>query len=167
LKIKVPDSCKFLAKVEINLSRPEPTFAFKKNMKYYLDNTFAQVKYDPSLKAVITIWKRQNTMASYKEIFKVTLQAIQENKALVYLSDINLQGAVGTDSRKWMEQEIMPKAVQSGLKQVVTIVPNDVFQKFYYNSVKKGADQKGWLDFQFFDSFENAITSLEAQFAQA
>ena len=136
-------------------------------MKYYLDNTFAQIKYDPSLKAVITIWKRQNTTTSYKEIFNVTLQAIQESKAQVYVSDITFQGAVGTDSRKWMEQEIIPKAVQAGLKQVITVVPNDIFQKFYYNNVKNEVSKKGWLDFQFFDTLENALAFLETKFAQA
>jgi len=135
-------------------------------MKQYLDNSYAEVTYDASIKTVITIWKRQNTAESYQEIFNTILQVVKETGATVYLSDITLQGAVGTASRKWMEQEIMPKAVQHGLKQVCTVVPNDVFQQFYYNNVKKEAAEKGFLDFQFFDSVDSARAFLQKQVAE-
>ncbi len=108
------------------------------DMKKILNNEFANVSYDNESNAIITVWKRPSTSETYKAICSLMLEKILEFKAEAIITDIYQQGIVGTENRLWLQNEILPKAYESGLRKVATITPNDVFSKFYVESVKSG-----------------------------
>ena len=114
----------------------------KKNMKEILNNEFANVSYDIASNAIITVWKKPSTTDAYRLIFSAILNKIKEHKAEAFISDIFQQGMVGTENRLWIQNDILPKAYAAGLKKIALIAPNDVFSRFYVESVKNGVTEK-------------------------
>lgn len=107
-------------------------------MKKILNNEFANVGYDSESNAIITVWKKPTTSEAYRVIFSLMLEKLLEFKAEAIITDIYQQGIVSTENRLWLQNEIIPKAYEYGLRKVGTISPNDVFSKFYVESVKNG-----------------------------
>lgn len=126
-------------------------------MKEILNNEFATVSYDEISNAVISVWKKPSTSEAYKLIFTGILDELTKYKASAFISDIYQQGIVGTENRLWLQNEIMPKAFKKGLRKVATVTPNDVFSKFYIESVKNGALGNSLdLEFKYFNDLISA-----------
>ncbi len=120
-------------------------------MKEILNNEFANVSYDSSSKTIIAVWKKPSTSEAYRLIFSAILDNIKKYKAEAFISDIFQQGMVGTENRLWIQNEILPKAYVLGLRKIALVAPNDVFSKFYVESVRNGVSDKGInLEFQYF-----------------
>jgi len=126
-------------------------------MREILNNEFARVSYDSESNSIVTFWKKPSTSEAYQVIFTLILDEILELKAESLISDIYHQGIVGTENRLWFQNEILPRASRGGLKKVATITPNDVFSRFYIDSVKQATisnDIK--LDFEYFKDLNSA-----------
>lgn len=129
----------------------------EEDMKEILDNEFAKVCYDSDSNALITVWKKPSTSQAYKVIFSLMLDKILEFKAEAIITDIYQQGIVSTENRLWLQNEILPKAYNKGLRKVATITPNDVFSKFYVESVKSGIFVNSIdLEFSYFQDLNSA-----------
>jgi len=64
------------------------------------------------------------------------------------LSDITNQGIIAPDNRKWFEKEMMPLAVEAGLKRGAIVTSGNAF-KLYYINTKLFNNQKDaytWLE---------------------
>ena len=128
-------------------------------MKEILNNEFAIVSYDSESSSIITVWKKPSTSEAYKVIFSVILEKILEYNAEAFISDIFQQGIVSTENRFWLQNEILPKAYAGGLRKVGTITPNDVFSKFYVESIKNGVFINSLeLEFRYFQDLTSAQT---------
>ncbi|MCK5701677.1 MAG: hypothetical protein KAI29_11010 [Cyclobacteriaceae bacterium] len=126
-------------------------------MKEILSNEFASVSYDSESSSIITVWKKPSTSEAYKVIFSVILEKILEYNAEAFISDIFQQGIVSTENRFWLQNEILPKAYAGGLRKVGTITPNDVFSKFYVESIKNGVFINSLdLEFRYFQDLTSA-----------
>ena len=133
-------------------------------MKEILNNEFASVSYDSESSSIITVWKKPSTSEAYKVIFSVILETILEYKAEAFISDIFQQGIVSTENRSWLQNEILPKAYAGGLRKVGTITPNDVFSKFYVESIKNGVFINSIdLEFRYFQDLISAQAWLTNQ----
>ena len=126
-------------------------------MKEILNNEFASVSYDSESSSIITVWKKPSTSEAYKVIFSAILEKILEYKVEAFISDIFQQGIVSTENRFWLQNEILPKAYAGGLRKVGTITPNDVFSKFYVESIKNGVFINSIdLEFRYFQDLISA-----------
>ena len=126
-------------------------------MKEILNNEFASVSYDSESSSIITVWKKPSTSEAYKVIFSAILEKILEYKVEAFINDIFQQGIVSTENRFWLQNEILPKAYAGGLRKVGTITPNDVFSKFYVESIKNGVFINSIdLEFRYFQDLISA-----------
>ena len=126
-------------------------------MKEILNNEFACIRYDGESNSIIAFWKKPSTSEAYKVIFTLILEKILEFKVEGFISDIFHQGIVGTENRLWLQNEILPKAYAGGLKKLATVSPNDVFSRFYIDSVQQASIANGMeLDFQYFKDLNSA-----------
>jgi hypothetical protein len=107
-------------------------------MKQILNSEFASLYFDPVSNAVISVWKKPTTSESYRAFYAVVLENISRYKAVCYASDIYQQGLIDSECRKWLQNELFPKAVKAGLRKVATVTPGDVFSKFYVDSIQNG-----------------------------
>lgn len=126
-------------------------------MKEILNNDFASVSYDNESNSIITVWKKPTTSDAYQLILSVIVEKLIVYKADALISDIYQQGIVSTENRLWLQNEIFPKAYKHGLRKVATITPNDVFSKFYIESVKNDEFINSIdLEFQYFHDLISA-----------
>ena len=133
-------------------------------MKEILSNEFASVSYDSESSSIITVWKKPSTSEAYKVIFSAILEKILEYKVEAFINDIFQQGIVSTENRFWLQNEILPKAYAGGLRKVGTITPNDVFSKFYVESIKNGVFINSIdLEFRYFQDLISAQAWLTNQ----
>ena len=68
-------------------------------------------------------------------------------------------GILSLDDQKWVSDSLIPKAAQE-VEKIAVIVSKDVFRKFAAKNILD--KQKGKLNFQYFNSLEDAKTWLRS-----
>ena len=128
-----------------------------KSMKEIFNDEIVEVGYDEKSNSIISIWNKPPTSEGYRLIFSRILEKLVEYKAESYISDISKQGLIGIENRMWLLQEILPKAYAEGLRKVATIAPNDVFSRYYVDSIKNSDFSINTdLEFQYFHDLTSA-----------
>lgn len=137
-------------------------------MNEILNNEFASVIYDEPNKSIIVIWKKHSTNEAFKLVFTELLKYADNLTIDAIISDIFHQGIVNTENRLWLQNEIMPKAYKKGLRKVAAITPNDVFSRFYIESLKNGAIKRNLdIDFHCCHDLASAKEWLNSQMVPA
>jgi hypothetical protein len=128
-----------------------------------VDESYVEVKYVPELSLIMIVWKGKFTYDEYKDAFikGLDFQMNSGVKVSNFLSDIRNQGVVNPDSRKWFEQNALPRAVSQGLKRAAVVFDGNVFKKYYINIILQ-ATNKFKLPFKFFSSTEDAVAWLKS-----
>jgi len=106
-------------------------------MTVLINHDKAVLRYNNETNSIELVWKKFQDEATYKMMFTKGLEALKETKATGWLSDIRNEGVVGPATSKWMQDEIMPKALASGLKRIAVVTEADIFKEFYVNNIKK------------------------------
>ncbi|PLX01334.1 MAG: hypothetical protein C0594_13285 [Marinilabiliales bacterium] len=119
------------------------------------------INFNEDTNAIELIWQKPQDPESYKQAFIMGHDYLVEHKATNWLSDIRLQGVVGPASSKWLQEEMIPKAVANGLRRIAVIMDQDAFKKFYINNIKKEADSNK-IQLRYFDSTEEANMWLKS-----
>ncbi len=125
-------------------------------MRKLMETDKAVVRYNPQTEAIELIWKKYADAASYQELFVKGVEYLKEYQAKAWLSDIRNEGVVGPEYSRWLQTEIIPKAISYGLKRIAVIMDADVFKKFYVRNIETGLSQKGQNMMQYFDSMDEA-----------
>ncbi len=118
----------------------------------------AVLQYNEDTNAIELIWKKFQDEATYKLMFTKGVEVLKERKATGWLSDIRNEGVVGPATSKWMQEEILPKAIANGLKKIAVVMDADIFKEFYLNNIKKNT---GNSMMRHFDSMESAHNWLK------
>jgi len=124
--------------------------------KILLDTDYAEVSYDSDLKLGKIEWKRKTSTEEYQYAFMIILDYAKKNPADNFLSDITKQSVVSPENRKWFETEMLPQAIEAGLKRAGVIFDGNVFKKYYLNMIIKVSNKFG-LPLKMFSSEEEAI----------
>lgn len=120
------------------------------------DTDFAQISYDRELVLGKIEWKRKTTTEEYQFAFMTLLDFALKNPSDNFLSDIRKQNVVSPENRKWFETEMLPKAIDAGLKRAAVIFDGNVFKKYYINMIIK-VTNKFKLPMKVFSSEEEAL----------
>jgi hypothetical protein len=133
------------------------------NEMIIVNESYVEVKCVPELKLIQIVWKGTFTYDQYKDAF---IKSLDYQKAAGipisnFLSDIRKQGVVNPDSRKWFEENALPRAVNQGLKRAAVVFDGNVFKKYYINIILQ-ATNKFKLPFKFFSTSEDAIAWLKS-----
>lgn len=109
-------------------------------MKLLFEHEKANLNFNEETNAIELIWKKVHDEETYKMLFTKGLAFLKEYKATAWLSDIRKEGIVGPGTSKWMQREIMPKAVSYGLKKGAIVMDPDVFKEFYLKNIEKSVE---------------------------
>lgn len=120
-----------------------------------IKTNYVHVIYEEELKMIKVQWIDKNTSEEYRETITKSLEYAKTHNVENYLSDIREQKVVSPEDRKWFTDEILPKAVEQGLKKAVVIFDGNVFKKYYLNTILK-ATNKFKLAFKFVNTEEEA-----------
>ncbi len=120
------------------------------------DNDYAEISYEPDLKMGKIVWKRKTKTDEYRHAFIILLEYSKTHEIDNFLSDIRNQGVVAPENRKWFENEMLPKAVDAGLKRAGSIFDGNVFKKYYMNMIIKVSNKFG-MPLKLFNTEEEAL----------
>lgn len=109
----------------------------------------AEIFFDARVNATGVIWKRPVTSEQYRKVFKKCLDFVHSYNTPNYISDISNQGVVTREDQRWMFEEILPRAIENGLKKIAAVRPdmNDPIVIEYLKGIndnvrKLGAEQR-------------------------
>lgn len=137
-------------------------------MRTFYDKPHAIAVYHAERRTIHCTWRKTASIEEYRDVFLHVLDKFKEYKALTYLSDIRHQGIVGTESRKWLESNIIPEAVKAGMKNIYVVTSEDAFKKFYLERVKNEVDkQSSIINTRYFTSEEEALDACSEPLASA
>jgi len=126
-------------------------------MKTTVANTdYAEISHDHDLKTGFIVWKRKTTSEEYQYAFITLLEYSRQHPTENFLSDIKNQGVVSPENRKWFENEMLPKAIQAGLKRAGVVFDGNVFKKYYINMIIKVSNKFG-MPLKMFNREKDAI----------
>lgn len=121
---------------------------------------YATVTHYPDQKLLVLVWKGSPTKEEYQRPFLKMIDYGKQHGVDSMLSDISLQGIISPDSRKWFEKEMMPLAVEAGLKQAAIVTNGNAF-KLYYINIILSAVNKFPIATKLFNNQKDALHWLE------
>jgi len=123
-------------------------------MKQLKENEYALIQFDEETKTLELIWKKTVTREVYRTIFLETLDLLIKQGSRNFISDIRKEGVIGPENTKWLQENIIPKALKNGLEKIAIIMDSDVFKEFYTENIKKAVAGSAMINL--FDSKESA-----------
>jgi len=140
------------AKFIVRLQKPEN---IERQVLYSGDH--AEIFYDARINATGVIWKGEVTSDEYRSIFTKCLDFVQAYNTPNYISDMTHQGPVSKTDQLWMFEEILPTAIQNGLRKIAAIRADsdDPLVRKYFNGINQTVRKLG-ASHQFFVSLDAA-----------
>jgi hypothetical protein len=130
--------------------------------KVILDTDYASISHNSELKLGKIVWKRKTSTEEYQYAFITLLEYAKSNQTDNFLSDIRNQSVVSPENRKWFEEEMLPKAIETGLKRAGVVFDGNIFKKYYINMIIKVSNKFG-MPLKMFSSEEEAIKWFQSQ----
>jgi hypothetical protein len=125
-------------------------------MKEIFQTDYVQISYDEEFKVVFVKWQKALfNSEQYRQVWEETLKFGNENNVEFFLSDIINQQVVSPNDRKWFEDDVVPRAIKTGIKKAAIILGANPFKRYYFNNIMKkigGTD----LPFKAFKNKEDA-----------
>jgi hypothetical protein len=115
----------------------------------------ADLHFDAELNTTVINWKRNISSAEYHTVFDTILQTIKNYNTPSWIADLRQQGKIGDEDQIWFVSKVLPEAVRTGLKRVVTVGFTDPSRKTYLDRMKEVTAQLG-LDFFVCQSMDEA-----------
>ena len=120
---------------------------------------YAEVTYYPADRLLVLIWNGSPSKEEYKHPFLTMIDFGRKNPVKAMLSDISNQGIISPENRKWFEKEMMPHAVEAGLKRAAIVTNGNAFKLYYINLIL-GAVNKFPITTKLFNKRHEAIAWL-------
>lgn len=130
--------------------------------KVILDTDYAEISHNPEFKLGKIVWKRKTSTEEYQYAFITLLEYAKTHPTDNFLSDIRNQSVVSPENRKWFEEEMLPKAIEAGLKRAGVVFDGNVFKKYYINMIIKVSNKFG-LPLKMFSSEDEAKEWFKSQ----
>ncbi|MCB2197416.1 MAG: STAS/SEC14 domain-containing protein [Bacteroidetes bacterium] len=130
--------------------------------KVILDTDYAEISHNPEFKLGKIVWKRKTSTEEYQYAFITLLEYAKTHQTDNFLSDIRNQSVVSPENRKWFEEEMLPKAIEAGLKRAGVVFDGNVFKKYYINMIIKVSNKFG-LPLKMFSSEDEAKEWFKSQ----
>jgi hypothetical protein len=129
-------------------------------MGNYFDNQFCKIEYRKENSCVCHFWKPSTKSAGWNEIkaaFLKYFEAIQTNKPYSVIVDERDMGHVfSVEEQKWIDSDLMPKILASGMKRIAIIKSKDAFVELA-TELLMGEENASRLQINFVQTLEEAF----------
>jgi hypothetical protein len=122
---------------------------------------YATVTYDPDKRFMLLVWTGSPKTEEYKQPFLTMISLGKKLPVDSMLSDISLQGVISPENRRWFEKEMMPQAVEAGLKRAALVTSGNAFKLYYINLILSAVNKFPILT-KLFNKREEAIVWLDS-----
>lgn len=117
----------------------------------------AQIFFDAIINSTGVIWSGPLTSDQYRSVFNKCIDFLKHYNTPNWISDLTRQGHIEPEDQRWMFQEIIPAAVENGLKRI-GVVRTDVTDEQlqgYVKNIKNTLDGYA-INQQYFTSIDLA-----------
>ena len=122
---------------------------------------YATVTYYPEKRSMVLVWDGSPDKEEYKQPFLAMISFGRKYPVDSMLSDISKQGIINPENRKWFEKEMMPKAVEAGLKRAAIVTSGNAFKLYYINLILSAVN-KFPIVTKLFNKREEALTWIDS-----
>jgi two-component sensor histidine kinase len=124
----------------------------------------ARIFFDAKLNSTGVVWSGPVSSEQYRTVFLKCLEFVKVYNTPNYIADLTKQGYISREDQQWMFAEIMPEAIQYGMKRIAAVVPpkSDPSVRVYYNAIKDSVTKLGVRQ-EFFESMVAAQTWLKLE----
>ncbi len=126
------------------------------------NSEYASASYDKTIQVIELVWKKDADSEEYRKIFEVIVKFSDKNKIKSLLSDMRKQGLVRLDDVKWLEKEVLIRAVEYGLQRIALVIQESIFSSIYADAIKKKLDNSP-IKLQIFDDISEAKSWLTSE----
>lgn len=82
---------------------------------------YAKIFFDARIDAMGIIWHAPISSEQYRNVFTQCLEFVKVYNTPAYISDVTNQGYISREDQQWLIKEVLPVAVQNGLKHVAIV----------------------------------------------
>ncbi|MFB9863377.1 STAS/SEC14 domain-containing protein [Rufibacter immobilis] len=117
---------------------------------------------DTSFQAVLTTFSGFLKHKEFKAIALESLSLAQQSGFTKILVDTSQTRVIQQQSQKWIDGEWFPKALETGVRHMAFLIPEDIFGKMSVEATNKQIRQSGQIEIQYFGSLEEARNWLQS-----
>ncbi|MBN1952402.1 MAG: hypothetical protein JW801_14470 [Bacteroidales bacterium] len=105
------------------------------------DSDIVSLSYLPEDKLIEMIWKKNATSEEYRKMFGIVIEFSEKNQIRSVLSDMRNEGLVRLDDVRWLDKEVLTRAIEHKLQRIALIIEETIFSSVYTDVVKKKLDK--------------------------
>ncbi len=125
-------------------------------MEEFLHNSdIVTLKYDKSKSLLELHWKQNANSSEFKETFNKAIECSKKNIIRYFLSDMRNEGLISTQDMKWLEIEVLKRAIEHKVKKIALVFDDLIFSTVYAETVKRKL-QNSLIDVRFFSDTDSA-----------
>lgn len=123
----------------------------------FFENDTALLFYDANVNCTVINWKREVNTESYRTAFEMVLSTLQTYCSPGWIADLRHQGVVSSDDQLWFATNILPVAIECGLKRIAAIGFSDPAKAVYHKRMIQKSKELGFI----FQNFETLSAAKE------
>ena len=132
-------------------------------MQTILQVPYATVTFDKERQLGKITWHGTPRGDEYQKPFLALIDWAKKGHVVTrFLSDIRKQGVVSPDNRKWFEKEMVPAAIENGLKRAVVLTDGNAFKMYYINLILSAVNKFN-MPFKIYNDEAKALEFLMAE----
>ncbi len=101
------------------------------------DSEVVALSFSKSERLAHIIWKKNADTSEYRNIFNSIVEFSPKNQMKYILSDMRKEGVVKAEDLKWMELEVLKKAVEHGVLKIALVAEDTIFSNIYAETIKR------------------------------
>jgi hypothetical protein len=126
------------------------------------NSDIVELKYDKPKCLLELTWKKNVDSEEYKNLFNLIIEFSEKNKIFYFLSDMRNQGVVRIQEVKWLELEVLRRAVEQKVKRIALVFNDIIFSTVYAETIKKKL-RDSQVEVQFFSDISAARSWLTGE----
>lgn len=123
------------------------------------NSDIVSLSYDKTKFLLELHWKKNTNSEEYMEMFNKAIDCSKKNTILYFLSDMRNEGLIRTHDMKWLENEVLKRAIEQKIKKIALVFDDLIFSTVYAEAIKRKL-QNSPIQVQFFSDIYSARTWL-------
>ena len=107
----------------------------------FFERPYTIVRWDDQFNGIYVQLLGYIPSEDFREILEKALEFLKLRKAQRWIIDLREHKVTSIEDQNWLVQNWIPRCVAAGLKQVATVVPEDVIAQMGYRRINRIVDQ--------------------------
>ena len=132
-----------------------------KNSKVYLDKSYVQLYWNPTLKIIVCRWSGFCTHEEISAVALCLMDIVHLEGAKKILYDSQDMEVLDDASQKFISGAFTKQMIKAGVEYSATVFPEDIFAKFAVADIRKSMTNIKESNNSTFDSMKSALAWLK------